>query len=116
MPTLLEGEALAVWLELSEAEQADYKVVKEKLIAKLRPAGFVLLDEFHARKLRPDESPSLFRHELKKLLERAMPGVDTATRDRLLIHQFLLGLPIGISRQLPEKRRSWTPSWIELDC
>ena len=100
LPTLLEGEALAVWLELSEAEQADYKVIKEKLIAKLRPAGFVLLDEFHARKLRPDESPSLFRHELKKLLERAMPGVDTATRDRLLIHQFLLGLPIGISRQL----------------
>ena len=29
-----------------------------------------------------------------------MPGVDTATRDRLLIHQFLLGLPIGISLQL----------------
>ena len=89
-----------MWLELSEAEQADYKVAKEKLIAKLRPAGFVLLDEFHARKLRPDESPSLFQHELKKLLERAMPGVDTATRNRLLIHQFFLGLPIGISRQL----------------
>ena len=26
LPTLLEGEALAVWLELSEAEQADYKI------------------------------------------------------------------------------------------
>ena len=35
---LLEGEALAVWLELSEDEQSDYNVVKEKLIAKLRPA------------------------------------------------------------------------------
>ena len=33
--TLLEGKALAVWLELSEAEQANNKVVKEKLIAKL---------------------------------------------------------------------------------
>ena len=35
LPVLLEGKAFAVWLELSEAEQADYKVVKEKLIAKL---------------------------------------------------------------------------------
>ena len=29
LPTLLEGKAFAAWLELSEAEQADYKVVKE---------------------------------------------------------------------------------------
>ena len=97
LPTLLEGEALAVWLELNEAEQGDYN---EKLVAKLRPPGFVSLEEFNARKLRTDESPSLYRHELKKLLERAMPGVDVVTREQLLIHQFLLGLP----------------SWIELDC
>ena len=58
MPTLLEGEALVIWHELSEAEQADYKVVKEKLIAKLRPAGFVLLDNFHAQTLQPDVSIS----------------------------------------------------------
>ena len=38
LQTLLEGEALAVWVKLSEAKQGDYKVVKEKLIAKLRPA------------------------------------------------------------------------------
>ena len=30
-PALLEGEALAVWLELTESEQADYEVVKENL-------------------------------------------------------------------------------------
>ena len=29
LPTLLEGEALAVWVDLAEGEQADYKVVKE---------------------------------------------------------------------------------------
>ena len=27
LPSLLEGEAHTVWLELSEAEQVDYKVV-----------------------------------------------------------------------------------------
>ena len=59
LPTLLEVEALAVWLELNEAKQGDYKVVKEKLVAKLRPPEFVSLDEFHAQKLQPDEYPTL---------------------------------------------------------
>ena len=36
VPTLLEGEALASWLELTEEEQADFKTLKKKLIAKLR--------------------------------------------------------------------------------
>ena len=30
LPTLLEGEALAVWMELTEDEQKDYKVAKKK--------------------------------------------------------------------------------------
>jgi len=30
LPTLLEGEALAVWLELSEAEQKSYKDAKPR--------------------------------------------------------------------------------------
>ena len=85
--------------ELSEAEQADYKVVKEKLI-KLWPAGFVLLDNFRTQNLRQDESPTLFQHELKKALKWVMPGIDTVTCDQLLVHQFLLGQPIRINRQL----------------
>ena len=47
LPTLLEGEALAVWLEQSEDEQADYAVVAEQLCSKLTPLGFVSLDNFH---------------------------------------------------------------------
>ena len=37
VPTLLEGEALASWLKLTEEEQADFKMVKEKLIGKMAP-------------------------------------------------------------------------------
>ena len=81
-------------------------MVKEKLVAKLRLPGFVSLDQFHAQKLRLDESPSLYWHKLKQLLERAMPGVNVVTRDQLLIHQFLLGLPIGISHQLRATRET----------
>ena len=100
LPTLLEGEALAVWLEMSEEEQASYNSAEKKLKEKMRPAEFVTLDEFHRRKLRPDEPPSLYLHELKKLLQRAIPDSDVTTRKQLLKHQFIAGLPTGISRQM----------------
>ena len=45
VPTLLEGEVLASWLELTEEEQADFKTLKKKLIA---PLPFTALEKFHA--------------------------------------------------------------------
>ena len=100
LPTLLEGEALAVWLELSEAEQADYDTVKQRLCDKLAPLGFVSLDRFHQRKLRPGEPLSVFVHDSKKLLEQAMPGLTADAKKQLVLHQFLAGLPSTVSRQL----------------
>ena len=41
LPTLLEGEALACWLELSDEQKADYKVAKEQLLTKMAPNEFV---------------------------------------------------------------------------
>ena len=32
LPTLLEGEALAVWMELSETEKEDYTSAKTQMI------------------------------------------------------------------------------------
>ena len=53
LPTLLEGEALAIWLELSGEEQGDYGVAKKKMEEAMMPMEFVYLDDFHRRKLRP---------------------------------------------------------------
>jgi len=100
LPTLLEGEALAVWLEMSEEDQTDYKKAKEKLCKKLTPMEFVSLDDFHKRKLRPGEALSLFYHDLKKLLSLAMPTLEAAGQKQLLLHQLLAGLPTAVSRQL----------------
>jgi len=44
LPTLLEGEALAVWLELTEEEQSDYSVMVGKLKTKFAPMGFSSLE------------------------------------------------------------------------
>ena len=51
LPTLLEGEALAVWLELSTEQQANYETAKAKIIKAMVPVRFVSLDDFRARKL-----------------------------------------------------------------
>ena len=100
LPTLLEGEALAVWLDLNEDERKTYDVAKKRLIETLMPMGFTLLDRFHTRRLQPGEALSVFSHDLKKLLEQAMPEIDSKECNQLLLHQFAAGLPISVSKQL----------------
>jgi len=100
LPTLLEGEALAVWLELTADQQKDYDVTKAKIIDAIMPMRFVSLDDFHKRSLLPGESLTVYVHQLKQLLTQAMPGIADAARDQLLLHQFLSGLPQEVSKQL----------------
>ena len=100
LPTLLEGEALASWLELSEEQQGDFKIAKEKLVGKMTPLPFTALEEFHARKLYPGEALSLFTQDLKQPLQTAIPRLDKKAGEQMSIHQFLTGLPTTISRQL----------------
>ena len=100
MPTLLEGKALAVWIESSAEQQDDIAQVKTALEKAMMPMNFVSLDDFHRRKLRLNEAITLYAHELRKLLTRAIPDMTTASREPLLLHQFLSGIPEPISRQL----------------
>ena len=58
------------------------------------------LGDFHIRWLRPGESLSVFLHELKQLLDQAMPEAEAATRTQLVLHQFITGLPVHFSKQL----------------
>ena len=96
----MEGETLALWLNMSKTEQANDGTAKDKLLEKLKLAEFVSLDEFHRRKLRPDETPTLYLHELKKALQQAIPGIDDMSRKKLLKHQFFSELPTEVSHQL----------------
>ena len=100
LTTLLEGEALAVWLELSEEQQGCYATAKKEICTALIPMEFMSMDEFDRRKMRPGEVLSIFVHDLKNLLEQAMPRLDIKGRDQLLLHQFLAGIPDAVSKQL----------------
>ena len=61
---------------------------------------FEALDNFHNHRLRPEEALSIFVHDMKMLLEQAMPRLDNTACDQLLLHQFLAGLPSSLSWQL----------------
>ena len=100
LQTLLEDEALAVWLELTDEQQKDYAVTKAKIIDAIMPMEFVSLDDFHKRSLLPGESLTLYVHQLKQLLTQAMPGIADAARDQLLLHQFLARLPQEVSKPM----------------
>ena len=69
LPTLLEGEALAIWLELNEEEQKNYSAAKEKLLSAMMPMKFVSLDDFRQRNLRPGEALPVYLHDMKVLEE-----------------------------------------------
>ena len=100
LPTLLEGETLAVWLELSTEQQNDYAVTKKVMERAMLPMNFVSLDDFHRRKLRPGKAISLYVHDLRKLLSHALPDTAQAAKEPLFLHQFLAGIPEAIARQL----------------
>jgi len=100
LPTLLEGEALVTWLELTTEQQGSYELGKKSILERMGPVRFVSMDDFHHRRLLPGESLSVFCHELKRLIDRAMPAADVATRQQLVIHQFLTGLPLEVSKRL----------------
>ena len=100
LPTLLEGEVLAIWLELSDDDQKTYTEAKKKIVEKMAPQSFVSLGDFHKCQLLPSEPISVYVHELKKLLVQAMPDLDAGARDQLLLHQFLAGIPREVSKAI----------------
>ena len=63
LPTLLEGEALAAWMELTNEEKNYYGVTKGKLIKKMVPLEFVSLKEFQKQSIIPGESVSMYLYE-----------------------------------------------------
>ena len=65
----------------------------------MMPQAFVS-DDFHKRRLHPGEPISVYAYELKKLLDQVMPDLDIGTRDQLLLHQFLAGIPRDISKPI----------------
>ena len=52
--------------------------------------------EFESRLLKPGEDPSIYKWELKQILSKAEPDLETGAKDMLLTRQFMKGLPKSI--------------------
>lgn len=59
------------------------------------PGEYLL--EFEKLTLHEGESPRSFMFELKRLLDKAIPGLEAAAREKLLYYHFLSGLPEDIN-------------------
>ena len=102
IPTLLEKEALAVYLDIPEEDRKVYENVKHALVRAFQPpeARFIALHEFETRKMLPGESPQEFLYSIKQLLRKAVPGMEEDSREQLLLHRFLSGIPENLSRSV----------------
>lgn len=98
--TFLEGEALAVYLELSDADQQRFASITDALEKNFHPETEKLdiIAAFNSREMLPDETPRVFLHHLKNLLKDS--GIDEAAHEKLLFFRFLAGLPSEISTQI----------------
>ena len=103
LPTLLEGEGHAMWLELSEDEKKNYEETKKKFLENLSPQAFVSLDSFHKQRLHPGEPISVYVHELKRLVSQTMPELVGGPRNQLLLHQFLSVIPEDITKPIVQQ-------------
>ena len=102
IPTLLEKEALAIFLDIPEDDREVYENVKQALVRVFQPpeARFIALHEFETRKILPGESLQEFLYSIKQLLRKAVPGMEEDSREQLLLHRFLSGVPENLSRSV----------------
>ena len=98
--TFLEGEALAVYLELPESKQEKFDDIVAALETNFHPETehFNMISAFNARVMLPNETPRVFLHELKKMLKST--GIDEAVHEKLILYRFVMGLPPDIAAQI----------------
>ena len=84
---------MAIWLELSNEQQGDYRVAKEEIEKALKLIDSVSLDDFHWRKCSPEKYCGF------SCIDQATLNMAKEAKEPLLLHQFLTGLPGPITRQ-----------------
>ena len=104
LPTLLEGEALAVFTEIRENERKDYLNVTDALkrAFHMHPtkSQFSVLKQFEKKAIASGRVSSHVLAQSEKTLNAAMPELEDASKEKLLLHHFIAGLPEQCARQL----------------
>ena len=87
------------YLEMPADDRKNYDEIVKTLKKEFRPDGacFVAMREFEKKKLLLGESPAMFLHNLRKLLDVAMPALGKG-KEQMLLHHFIEGLTKEVAR------------------
>ena len=98
MPMFLAGQALEVYLQLSQEQKADYERLVGALQAAFSPSPFSAYEELQQRHYRQGEAVDAYLADIKRLL--ALAGGFKDPPDMLVKSSFVTGLPQDVKKQL----------------
>ena len=111
LPLFLAGPAFAVYMQLTDAQQADYDVVKDTLTAAFCASPFSAYDELQKRQLQAGESPDVYLADIRRLI--SLTGCKEVP-DAWVRCAFIGGLPSSARAQLTAMAEATTMSLPDL--
>ena len=101
LPLFLEGDSYVIWDELSDGDKKDPAKVKEALEAAFSLTAAQSYRAFRKRKLHGEESVDRYTAtaDRRRLLKMSAQDVAADGKNRVVIEQFLSGLPTVYARQ-----------------
>ena len=104
LPTFLKGRAWAIFERVQRGGAATYQQLRDALsrsfVPDTREQRRLASRQLGERTWKTHESIEQYAREIKRLLDKALPNLDDATREDQLIQKFVAGLPGEISFEL----------------
>lgn len=111
LPLYLEGDAMAVYMELSEDEQADEKSVISRLADAFTDSKFVAYAKLQQKRW-VGESVDVYANELRRLA--SLSGFKGQALETIVKLSFVNGLPSAISCELQQIRELMDYPWSDI--
>ena len=104
LPTFLKGRAWAIFERVQRGGAATYQQLRNALsrsyVPDTREQRRLASRQLSERTWKTHESIEQYAREIERLLDKALPNLDDATREDQLIQKFVAGLPGEISFEL----------------
>ena len=99
---LLDGEPFDYAFELSDANKQSYVRLKKELLKKYESGDLVdnYIKQFQGLRLKAGEDAVLYMSRLREVGKKAYAEIEEGSFEKLLMGQFLIGLPDDLRRQI----------------
>ena len=100
LPVFLEDSVLLAFDELAVERKSTYELAKESLIERFDRKPRKAYEDFVTARLQMGTTVDGFIDQLKKSIQRAVANMSDAIVDELVLHQFLLAIPVEKREQI----------------